>query len=106
MDGLPADGTIGLAFRRRDGGGLEPLLEVENGEFVVTSPPDGVRSVEVLSSMVSMGELAQLAAQWIERPSSIPPGDEVYWDVPIGSHELLEISIKRTRVSCTPGGDQ
>ncbi|MDR7252778.1 hypothetical protein J2X46_001763 [Nocardioides sp. BE266] len=106
VDGITAEGAIGLIFHRRGDGPPEPVLEVEDDDFVLTSPPAGVRSVEVLSSTITTRELAGLAAQWIEQPSSIPLGDEVYWDVPLGSHELLEVTIKRSRVTCAPGRDR
>lgn len=106
VDGVAAEGALGLAFQSRGDGSRELVLEVEDVDSVLISPPAEVASVEVLSHTVTKRHLAEMAARWIEHPSSIPLGDEAYWDIPLGSHELLEVTVKRTRMSCSPGGDQ
>jgi len=101
-DGRLAEGALGLAYQQTGDGRYERVLEVEDGDTVALSRFADVAQVEILSSTVSTRDLAQMAAEWIEKPSTIPLGDEVYYDVPIGSHEWLEVTIKRSRIACGP----
>lgn len=102
-DGRDLVGELDWVYWRRDSG-TRPVLEVSVGDEVTLLDPSEVAEVEVVSSAPSAALVAALVSSGIEGWRHLPVGDEHYWDLVVGDHDLLEVTVKRTRLPCQPVG--
>lgn len=103
-DGRNFVGQLDWAYWRR-GTTARPILEMVDGETSALLEPADVAQVERTDSPLSPETVADLVWGGVRDWRHLPVGDEHYWDLVVGSHDLLEVTVKRTRLPCQPGTD-
>lgn len=85
-------------------GRLTPVLEVvDASDGPVLLERDDIARIDGHPQCGSRHEIAALVAESIEG-CHLDEGDERHWDVPLGAHECLEVTVRRVRRPCQPVG--
>lgn len=105
IDGRDLVGELDWAYWHRDSA-TSLVLDVSVGETSTLLSPAEVAQVEVVSWSPSIEYVADAAAAGIKAWRHLPVGDEHYWDLVVGHHDLLEVTVKRTRLPCQPGATE
>jgi hypothetical protein len=104
-DGRRLEGELDWAYWRR-GTDVDRVLELSDQQEVTLLDVHEVSTVEVISPPLRPVHLLALVTESIENWRGLLLGEQQYWDVLVGDHQLLEVSIKRSRLTCQPVGEE
>lgn len=100
-DGLQLEGELDWANQRR-GSSVDQVLELTDEHGVTLVELDEVATIEVCTPPMRAHHLVAMVTECIDNWRDLTPGEQQYLDLVVGDHELLEVTVKRTRLACMP----
>lgn len=101
VDGRYAEGELSSAVQDI-GGSLHPVLELADGETLVLFDETEVSLVEEIGHPLAISDLAVLVENAIHGSSRLPLGEVLSWRATLGEHDVVEVTIRHSRLHCEP----
>jgi hypothetical protein len=101
VDGTRLEGELDWAYQRR-GAGIVQVLELTDEHGVALLDLDEVATIDVLVPPLRGHNLVAQVTQWVHNWQELTPDELQYVDLVIGGHDLLEVTVKRSRLACMP----